>query len=264
MIIKDAIFKRKSIRKYKMDGLNEETISKVEEMLKNVKGLYEEINFKGHLVKDGMKVQALFNNFIGKYIKVKAPHYIVITSDKKDGYLENVGFAFEEIVIQLTCMGIGTCWVGAPFDRNMVKDMIEIDDNQEPILIIAFGEPEDFFTMYRKGINEYKRKTLDKVVLGEIDSIFEDIFNYVRVAPSAINSQPWMFSKEDGIINTYCIERKNKITKALYDKMNLIDMGISLYHLKVGLEKNRMSFEVIQSQEGKMKSHKYINTIKYR
>lgn len=37
MIIQDAIFKRKSIRKYKMDGLNEETIIKVQEMLKNIK-----------------------------------------------------------------------------------------------------------------------------------------------------------------------------------------------------------------------------------
>ena len=263
MIVKDAIFKRKSIRKYKMDGLNEETISKVEEMLKNVKGLYKEINFNGHLVKDGMKVQALFNNFISKYIKVKAPHYIIITSEKKDGYLENVGFAFEEIVLKLTCMGIGTCWVGAPFDRNMVKDMIEIDDNQEPILIISLGEPEDFFTMYRNDISEYKRKSFEKVVSGELDSIFEDVFHHVRVAPSATNSQPWMFLKDDGIIKTYCIERKNKLTKAIYDKMNLIDIGISLYHLKVGLEKHNMNFEIAHLEEEKMKSHKYINTIKY-
>ncbi len=174
-----------------------------------------------------------------------------------------MGFAFEEVILQLTTMGIGTCWIGAPFDRKMVQDMIKIDDNQEPVLIISLGEPQDFFTMYRKEIHEYKRNHLDKVVLGEIDSIFEDIFNYVRVAPSAINSQPWMFTKEEGIIKAYCIERKNKLTKALYDQLNLVDMGISLYHLKVGLEKHNMKFEVIKSPEEKMKSYKYINTIKY-
>ncbi|WBW97458.1 nitroreductase family protein [Oceanirhabdus sp. W0125-5] len=263
MIIQDAIFKRKSIRKYKMDGLNDAALNKVEEILKNVKPLYKDIDYKGHLVKDGMKVQVLFKNFISKYIKVKSPHYIIITSEKKEGYLENVGFAFEEIVLQLTCMGIGTCWIGAPFDRKMVKDMIQIDDNHEPVLLISLGEPEDFFSMYVNDISEYKRKPFEKVVSGELDPIFEDVFHYVRVAPSATNSQPWIYQKEEGEIKAFCIERKNKLTKAIYNQLNLIDMGISLFHLKVGLEKHNMNFDLIKSPEGKMKAHKYINTIKY-
>ncbi len=38
---------------------------------------------------------------MGKECKVKAPHYIVVTSDKGEDYLQNIGFATEGVVYVL-------------------------------------------------------------------------------------------------------------------------------------------------------------------
>jgi nitroreductase len=43
---------------------------------------------------------------------VKAPHYLLLFSENKPGYLLNTGFIFEQIDLFLSSSGIGSCWLG--------------------------------------------------------------------------------------------------------------------------------------------------------
>lgn len=265
MRIDQAIFKRKSVRKYKMEGINQNVFDKIQEILMDAKGIKPEINCRGYLVRDGARVRKLFDNFISKYIKVNAPHYILITSQEKEGYLENVGFMFERVVLELTTMGIGTCWIGAPFNRKMIKDIINIKDDHIPVCIIALGEPEDFYSMYRSNVNQFKRENIEKLIVkGETEEIKEAL-ECARLAPSGINSQPWRFIVEEDSIHLMCIKRKNMLTKALYEKMNLIDIGIAMNHLEIGLRKNGFKFDISEkNNKYDSKDLKHIAVIKYK
>jgi hypothetical protein len=51
-----------------------------------------------------------------------------------------------------------------------------------------------------------------------------------RLAPSAINSQPWFFAGSGEGFDCYCAR---KFPAALFGSLNKIDMGIALAHLYV-------------------------------
>lgn len=53
-----------------------------------------------------------------------------------------------------------------------------------------------------------------------------------RLAPSAVNSQPWYFTREGNAIHVYCTQT------GIAGYMNRIDMGIALAHLYVANEKS--------------------------
>lgn len=144
---------------------------------------------------------------MGKYIAVSAPHYIVISSEIKENHLENVGFVFENTILRLTCMGIGTCGVGAPLNKESVANVVELPEKESPILLIAFGDPEDIGNMYRNSESEFKRKSIDKICIGEISGDYETIINTARLSPSSINRQPWKFKVENNSIHVFGLRR---------------------------------------------------------
>ncbi|TYB88388.1 MAG: hypothetical protein FXF54_10580 [Kosmotoga sp.] len=93
--------------------------------------------------------------------------------------------------------------------------------------------PEDL--VHKKNILEFNRKTLDQIGKGDK---FLDIIQAARLAPSATNSQPWFFVTDDNHVYCYCI-KPSLMKRIIYNKMNRIDMGISLcYFWLAGLNEN--------------------------
>jgi hypothetical protein len=64
-----------------MTPLSDTLMTKIKDFASNLKPLYEDI-----------KVEYEFVNNVNNIIPVKAPHYIIISSENKYGYLTNVGF----------------------------------------------------------------------------------------------------------------------------------------------------------------------------
>lgn len=53
---------------------------------------------------------------IGDYGKtIRAPHYVVLASKEREGYLTDAGYRFEQMILEATQQGLGTCWVGLMF-----------------------------------------------------------------------------------------------------------------------------------------------------
>ena len=107
MELYDAIFYRKSTRKYSNKRVKESLLEEVKNVCSKVTYLNKDLNIKAHVVDRGHLVQFL----MGKNCKVKAPHYIIITSNNGEDYLQNIGFAMEEVVLKLTTLGLATCWL---------------------------------------------------------------------------------------------------------------------------------------------------------
>ncbi len=214
----DAIFKRKSIRKYDMAPLSRDILSSIMAFANQaqpiVRGLKYEFAFLGA-------------GDVRNPLPIKAPHYLCFYGDKTDGNLMNAGYLLQQVDLFLSDKGIGSCWLGlAKPNRDIPAQRNGLDFT----IMLAVGNASE--PLHRQSIAEFRRKSPS-----EISNIAGSVLllEPVRLAPSASNTQTWFFSGslKEIIVNR---SRLNLIKAALYGKMNQIDIGIALCHLWLSLE----------------------------
>jgi nitroreductase len=228
----DTIFKRKSVRKYDMTHLEDEILNEVSKKLNQLKHMYPDIRTEMKMVTE-KDVKSL--------MQIKAPHYIMVFSEAREGYLTNVGFMLQQMDLYLSEKGLGSCWQGMPKPTKEILSSSEF----EFVIVLAFGKPME--PLYRKDVSEFKRKPLSEVTdIPASDQIFEP----VRLAPSAGNSQPWFFTGDMKRIHAYGI-KPGFIKALLFEKMNKVDMGISLCHLWLALKSIGKDVEFVQDSAAK-------------
>lgn len=239
MNLYDFIFKRKSTRKYDMMPLTDGQLAEIKAFADNLKPLYKDI-----------KVEYSIANAedVKNILPIRAPHYIIISSEKKDAYLTNVGFMFQQMDLFLSSKGLGTCWLG------MAKPNKKISTKLEFIIILALGKALD--SPHRE-LSEFKRKALSEISTGT-----DKRLEAARLAPSATNSQNWFFAAENGKIHTYQ-KRVNPLKALIYEKINKIDMGIAICHLYYATEHLGKKF-VFEKEENpkELKGYTYIGTVR--
>ncbi|MGL5314266.1 MAG: nitroreductase family protein [Peptostreptococcaceae bacterium] len=270
MELYDAIFYRKSVRKYSNKKVTGQLMEEVKQISSDITYLNEELDIKAHVIDRGHLIHFL----MGKKCKVKSPHYIVVTSTKGEGYLENIGFAVEEVVLQLTTLGLATCWLECELKRDDILEFtqleeleeleeVESEENddveknlEEPYAIIAFGYAEESQKLFRSEDDEIDRKN-KKHVCKKIDEEYSDIIEAVRLSPSIKNSQPWVLYRDTDGFDIY--EEKQK--KNIMD-MSKISMGIALRHLDIACKKHEITVRYENhDKKNKVGKKYYITTI---
>lgn len=208
MNLNEMIGKRKSCRSFTGVPVTDEMLETMKEL--DRKPLYPDIRTHWEIVpREQVKCLCPWTT----------PQLITIYSEKKDGYLENVGFLFQQMDLYLQSLGLGVCWLGmGRLDAQSARQI----DGMEFVIMLAFGYPKG--NVQRTNIGEFKRKAL-----AEISDREDPRLEPARLAPSSVNSQPWYFTHEDDVIHVYCA-RKGILKPALSD-MNQIDIGIALAHL---------------------------------
>jgi len=216
--MKEIIRKRKSIRKYSTEPLDKAKLEWVQKQIAAVKPLYPNIR---HSIEIVSKTKGLFN--------VKAPHYLIFSSEEMDGYCENIGFIGQQLDLILSENGIGTCWLGGSKPTGNEKSALPY------VIAMSFGTPNE---PLHRSLSEFKRKSLSAISEGE-----DPRLEAARLAPSAVNSQNWFFVADDGKI--HCYRKKiNPIAGLIYNRMNQIDMGIAIYHIAAESD----SFKFVKSK----------------
>jgi nitroreductase len=255
-----GVHRRRSIRKYLNEELQVGILEEINESCKSVKKLYEDIDMEIHVVEDGIKIQNIITGIIGSYGKIRAPHYIVVTSNKKEGYLENIGFALESIVLSLTDMGIGTCFVGGGIRNQLLKNIIPISKNHEAVIAISFGYPKDGLDIGKRIVKPKERMEISKFTSGHITKTWQHILDAIRMAPSAMNSQPWRFFINKNTMDIYSIKKKFIFTKHIQE-MNRIALGIALYHIYIAANRLDKKIDIKRLQDKAKDGHTYITSI---
>lgn len=255
--IAQAIMKRKSIRKYNQSPITSEDMNKIKNVIKDVKSLYNDIPVDIQIVEDGAKLHG--KGFIGGYGSVNAPHYLVVTSKVKDGHLENAGFAAEQIVLKMSDMGIGTCWLGR-LGHSEIQQVIKLKEDYVGVISIAFGYPIDENELSLKLLEERNRKKVNQVVFGSLTPELNDIFEFVVAAPSAVNLQKTNYCIYKDHIHVYV---DKSIIKAL-EANSFIDAGIALCHLcLICAEKGYKLVPFKEKEPSEIKGKTYIHSVKF-
>jgi nitroreductase len=256
----DAIYRRRSIRKYLNEELHVGILEEIKDACKSVRKLYEDIDMDFHVVENGIKIQNIITGIIGNYGKIRAPHYIVATANKKEGYLESVGFALESIVLSLTDMGIGTCFIGGDIRKQLLNNIIPIKNGHEVVIIIAFGYPRDDEAVGKKIIKSRKRMDITEITSGYVTKSWHHIMDAVRMAPSAMNNQPWRFFINKNIIDIYSL-KKNYIFAKHLQEMNRLAVGIALYHLCIAAERFDKEIDIKRFTGKEKAGYTYITSV---
>ncbi|SHK53200.1 nitroreductase family protein [Paramaledivibacter caminithermalis] len=238
----DVIFKRKSVRKYNLENLDDTILEEVSTFISSVKPMYEEI-------KTEIKIVKLEN--VKNLLPIRAPYYILFSSENKEGYLTNAGFMLQQIDLFLSANELGSCWVGMAQPKKEILKKLKL----EFIIALAFGKPAEF--VHRKNLKEFRRKSIEEIRdTNEKDELIEP----ARLAPSATNSQPWFFRILNNKIHAYCI-KQNLIKAILLKKMNQIDMGIAICHIWIAAKKYGKDMKIITDRKGLEYSPKGYNYV---
>ena len=160
---------------------------------------------------------------------------ILIYSEKKDGYLQNAGYLGEQLDLYLVSRNIGTLWFGIGKVEEKSYDGLDF------VIMIAIKKISDD-SLYRKDMYKSKRKPVEEIWKGQTINGVTDI---VRFAPSACNTQPWLFDN-DGSLKLYRYRKPGKrgiMPAEMVSFYNRIDMGIIMCFLELCLGHEGISFE---------------------
>jgi hypothetical protein len=172
-----------------------------------------------------------------------AEYCILLFSEKKDGFLQNIGYIGEQLDLWLVSKNIGTLWFG--IGKPDVKEYKGLDF----VIMIAIRKITDQ-TKYRKDIIKSKRKTLNEIWKGEE---LDGVSNIIRFSPSACNTQPWYIEREKNILKIFRYRKNGKRGIMPVEKVvfyNQIDIGVLLCFLELCLRKNKIDFEMKLYNDG--------------
>lgn len=217
---------------------------------KSVKRLIPELETELYLfcedVKASLEGAAGYNQFL-----VGAPQYLVLLSAKNELAELNAGYIMEDLVLNLTDMGLDTCWVTFT-DSEQIKESLGIESGLEVAAIVAFGYGVKTTKRLRLNIRsmsnvdikakrhyvEPKRGVNDMVFLdtwgntyklddyiGFFDDMLWESFYAASLAPSYLNRQAYGFVIHDGRITL--VRRPDEYTTETDGKLSL---GIVLLH----------------------------------
>ena len=180
----------------------------------------------------------IFKGIVGGYGKVSgAPAFIAFIGDMRaPSVQEEVGYTGEGIILEATALGLNTCWVGGFFRPESAASLVEIKDNERVLAVTPVGYASRFESLVERLMTGFglthRRLSLSKLV-GEwrVDNLPEWVrasLEAARLAPSAVNRQPWGFNVEDDGITVFVRTRGPE-----FNVSKRLDCGIAMLHIEV-------------------------------
>ncbi|GAB4287733.1 MAG: nitroreductase family protein [Deferrisomatales bacterium] len=176
----------------------------------------------------------LFRGVVGSYGKVKGAPHALVMAGPGDAAAE-VGYVGEAAVLEATALGLDTCWVGGLFDPDRAAALARLGPGERVFAVSPVGR-----AVSGKGLEERlmsavarsrSRKPLETLAPGVArwPDWARAGAEAARLAPSALNRQPWRFAWEgpevvlsaDAPRDTYHIPKR-------------LDCGIAMLHFELG------------------------------
>ena len=201
-----------------MDPLGHDVIEDISRYASTLDFLCPEIDVQFAFAEHGEIVNLL---------PVKSPHYILIFSEEKDNYLYNAGFLGQQLDLYLSAKGLGSCWLGLARPQEQI---VTCCDGLDFTIMLGFGEAAE--PLHRDNVSQFKRKPMSQICFVEGA---EGLLEPVRLAPSAVNRQPWCFYGTPSELHVGR-EKLSSVRYPVFNRLNQIDLGIALCHLVLSAE----------------------------
>ena len=154
MEILEVLKKRHSVRKFKDKEIEKEKIQLILEAANSAPSAGNLQAREIFLVKDNQKKQELTEAALGQDFIAETPIVLVFFANPQRS-ASKYGQRGEELYctqdatlsaayawLQAIELDLGTCWVGA-FDDEAVKEVLEIKEDWQPVVILPIGYPDE-------------------------------------------------------------------------------------------------------------------------
>ncbi len=250
----NLIKERKSVRTYQKKDLVDKDQKIVEKI---VKSFNEEKGFFGHKVKLQFFKKPYVDDSgqtkIGTYgFITNPPSFIAGCVDNSFYGMVDYGFIFENMILELTKNKLATVWLGGTFDRKTF-DFMQKEHEIVPT-ITPVGYEEQARSQKEQSVREHihadHREPFENLFFNESfeqslseSHLLAKAFEYVRLAPSADNKQPWKILVKHQDVHFY-LHRTPAYEQQLGFDVQAIDMGIALSHFVKGLDEQKINYKV--------------------
>ena len=180
----------------------------------------------------------IFKGAVGPYGKVRgAPALIAFIGNMESAYVqEHVGYTGEGIILETEALHLASCWVGGFFRPEVAASIVGIRGRERVLAVTPIGYATKRLSVEEKIMTgfglSHRRRPLSGLVTGLQDSEWPQwiraALEAARLAPSAVNRQPWRFYVEpNGVtVSVNSIGREFGLSKRLC-------CGIAMLHIEV-------------------------------
>jgi nitroreductase len=237
--VEEAVKKRYSVRNYKEEEVETGKRKGIESFVDRLDNPFDKKVSVHYLNKN----EILHQQTLGTYGVIKgAMQYIGATIKAEPMTLEALGYELEAVVLYLSSLGIGTCWLGGTFNRKGFAKAMDIAQDDLFPVIMPYG-----YAAERKHVTEsimramiqadHRKKWAQLFYKNDFQSPLtkEDAgslafaLEMVRLGPSASNKQPWRILLSDNACHFYEYKEPKYSDSFPYD-IQRIDMGIAAAH----------------------------------
>ncbi len=236
MSILETIQKRRSVRTFDGTPLHPEDVQKILTFAGNVENPYDlPITWK---ILDAKRYG------LSSPVIVGTDTYIAGKLRRVPHAEEAFGYAFEKVVLFAEELGIGTTWIAGTMNRSAFEKAMDVSDDEFMPCVSPLGYPAGKMSlresMMRRGVRADSRSdfgdvffedSFEKPLTRETAGRLADVFEAVRLAPSAVNRQPWRVVLCGNNVHFY--EKRGKgMADGGWD-VQKVDMGIALSHFEL-------------------------------
>lgn len=230
----EAVEIRKSRRRFIDRPIEEEKIARIKECCVEFQPF---LGVRGVLIRDS--AGDIFDGVIGSYGSVKgASSYLAFIGDIDIPHVQaKVGYLGEGLILEATSLGLSTCWIGGFFKPKVVAEQIDLAEDEKVFAVTPLGYT-DKNKSFEEKIMGWLAKSRQRKSLSEIANDYNKDewpgwtrrgVKAARVAPSAVNRQPWRFEYEK---NSILLSLDS--TEDRYDVPKKLDCGIAMLHFELG------------------------------
>lgn len=220
MSITEAMKARHSVRRYKNQPINAETISALQS---EIDACNKESGLHIQLVTSEPKA---FDGFMAHYGKFSGvTNHIAIIGKKDPALDEKCGYFGERLVLKAQELSLNTCWVAMTYSK--IKTAFTVGQGEKLCVVIALGYGET------QGV-PHKSKSISEVSKSEgtMPDWFKSGMEAALLAPTAMNQQKFLFTLNGGKVSA-------KAGMGFYTKL---DLGIVKYHFEIGAGKENFEW----------------------
>lgn len=177
-----------------------------------------------------------------------APLYVGAKIARTEHMEEAYGYSFEALVLYAQSLGLGTTWIGGTMDRKAFEAAMDLRDGEIMPCISPIGFPAAKMSLkeavMRKGVKADSRRpfgelffdgSFDAPLTEERAGALREPLEAVRLAPSAVNKQPWRVVVAGNCAHFYEKSSRGFVSDAVGD-MQRIDIGIALCHFMLAAQ----------------------------
>lgn len=245
----NEIMKRRSVRTYKKMEVSENLENLINDVLRDDTEFLTPFSnrsrfflLRSHILKNDRKMR------FGTYGFIKNPSaFIAGACNNNRESLVDFGYSFEKIILDLTKLGIGTCWLGGTFQRKDFIREITLNEGEMIPCVVSMGYEEKkrtaekiMRTFAKSGRRSpwnalFFREDSEEIITESDMGIFKVPLEMLRAAPSASNKQPWrvVISSDEKRCHFFLQKTPGYLGNRLGFEMQNVDMGIALCHFKL-------------------------------